>query len=203
MAKKRLPALKRRQQILEKAARLFSEQGYSGTTIRKLAHNCRVNEAIIYKHFSSKRVLYDEVIKMEISSLDVMEYLHNLDRNRSIEQVFTEIARHILDIGVKNNVIQRLLLYGALEGRSSSSFLFITLRQPYVDFLANEIRQRMAKGEIRSVDPVITARSFVGMVMDCCASCALWCDFGYGNFIPEDTIANNAGIFSRGLTLQM
>ena len=199
MVKKRLPASKRRAQILEKAAKLFSENGFSGMTIRKLAKSCRINEAMIYKHFPSKRKLYDDVIKMEISKLDINSYLQSLNRSMPLDRLLTEIGLHILDLGERNKNIQRLLLYGALEGHSSASFLFISLRQPYVDFLSSEVRVRIESGEIRSVDPMITARSFVGMVMDCSVSCSLWCDFGYGDFVPERNVKNNAGIFARGL----
>ena len=199
MVKKRLPASKRRAQILEKAAKLFSENGFSGMTIRTLAKSCRINEAMIYKHFPSKRKLYDDVIKMEISKLDINTYLQSIDRKMPFEELLQEMGLHILELGERNRNIQRLLLYGALEGHSSSSFLFISLRQPYVDYLLSEIRSRIEGGGIRSVDPMITARSFVGMVMDCSVSCSLWCDFGYGDFVPERNVKNNAGIFARGL----
>lgn len=54
----RLPAAQRREQLLDSAARLFAEKGYSGSTTAELAKAAGVTEPIIYRHFSSKKDLF-------------------------------------------------------------------------------------------------------------------------------------------------
>ncbi|MBC7834409.1 MAG: TetR/AcrR family transcriptional regulator [Phycisphaerales bacterium] len=54
----RMPAAKRREQLLDTAARLFATQGYAGATTSQIARAAGVTEPIIYRHFASKRDLF-------------------------------------------------------------------------------------------------------------------------------------------------
>jgi len=58
----RLPAAQRREQLLNTAAQLFAERGYSKTTTALLAKAAGVTEPIIYRHFSSKREMFIALI---------------------------------------------------------------------------------------------------------------------------------------------
>jgi AcrR family transcriptional regulator len=58
----RLPAAKRREQLLDTAVTLFAERGYAGATTAELAKAAGVTEPIIYRHFESKKNLFVAVI---------------------------------------------------------------------------------------------------------------------------------------------
>ena len=60
---KRLPAAKRREQLLHTATKLFAEQGYARTTTAQLAKAAGVTEPIIYRHFDSKRDLFVALVE--------------------------------------------------------------------------------------------------------------------------------------------
>jgi AcrR family transcriptional regulator len=59
----RLPASKRREQLLDCAADLFSKYGYARATTAQLAKAAGVTEPIIYRHFESKRDLFVALIE--------------------------------------------------------------------------------------------------------------------------------------------
>lgn len=59
----RLPAAKRREQLLDTAIGLFAERGYAGATTAELAKAAGVTEPIIYRHFASKKDLFIAVIE--------------------------------------------------------------------------------------------------------------------------------------------
>ncbi len=59
----RLPAAKRRAQLLDCAAELFAERGYARATTAELARAAGVTEPIIYRHFKSKRDLFIALIE--------------------------------------------------------------------------------------------------------------------------------------------
>jgi len=59
----RLPAAKRREQLLDSAAELFARQGYARATTAQLAKAAGVTEPIIYRHFQSKRGLFIALIE--------------------------------------------------------------------------------------------------------------------------------------------
>ena len=51
-----------RDQLLESAARLYSEAGYRGATTRRIAMQAGVNEITLFRHFGSKEALIREAI---------------------------------------------------------------------------------------------------------------------------------------------
>lgn len=59
----RLPAAKRREQLLDCAAQLFAQWGYARATTSQLAKAAGVTEPIIYRHFASKRDLFIALIE--------------------------------------------------------------------------------------------------------------------------------------------
>ena len=59
----RLPAPKRREQLLDCAAELFAKNGYARATTAQLAKAAGVTEPIIYRHFDSKRDLFVALIE--------------------------------------------------------------------------------------------------------------------------------------------
>ena len=60
---KKMSSSDRRKQILEKATALFSKYGFEKMTISRLANECRITEPALYRYFSSKKNLYEEVLK--------------------------------------------------------------------------------------------------------------------------------------------
>ncbi|MCW5768544.1 MAG: TetR/AcrR family transcriptional regulator [Phycisphaeraceae bacterium] len=59
----RLPAAKRREQLLDAALDLFARHGYARATTSELAKAAGVTEPIIYRHFSSKKDLFIALVE--------------------------------------------------------------------------------------------------------------------------------------------
>lgn len=58
----RLPAARRRQQLLDVALEVFGEQGFHPTSMNDVAEAAGVTKPVLYQHFRSKRDLYREVL---------------------------------------------------------------------------------------------------------------------------------------------
>jgi AcrR family transcriptional regulator len=71
----RLPADKRKEQLLDVAAELFARDGYARATTAQLAKAAGVTEPIIYRHFESKRDLF--VALIERTAADTLEHWEN------------------------------------------------------------------------------------------------------------------------------
>ncbi|MDQ2754049.1 MAG: TetR/AcrR family transcriptional regulator [Actinomycetota bacterium] len=67
----RLPAARRRQQLLGVALELFSQQGYHDTSMEQIADEAGVTKPVLYQHFSSKSDLYLELL--QIVGRDLLE----------------------------------------------------------------------------------------------------------------------------------
>jgi AcrR family transcriptional regulator len=59
----RLPAPRRRRQLLAVALRVFAERGYHSTSMNDLAEAAGVTKPVLYQHFRSKRALYLELLE--------------------------------------------------------------------------------------------------------------------------------------------
>src|SRR5436190_3528150 len=90
----------RRQQIIDVAVQLFSQKGFRGTTTKEIALAAGVNEAIIFRHFATKRELYTAIIDRKCCSTQyqAMEQALQEAMNQGDDrQVFESIAFHILE----------------------------------------------------------------------------------------------------------
>ncbi len=192
----------RRECLIMNASSLFAESGYEGTTIRRIARLCGITEAAIYKHFESKEALYEAVIQSKSRRHEITEYLAGKQGQGGIEDVLRVIAEHILATTHEDPELMRMLLYSSLEGFRGAELLFKEFRMPYIAFLREELRDRMESDELRRVNPFITSRCFVGMVMDCAVNVELWNHLDSTSFSTEEVVANNVPVFARGLEKQ-
>lgn len=195
----RLPAPERREQILAAAARIFARKGYEGTTTKDLARACGVSESALYKHFPSKEAIFRNVIDRMIASFDFERYLAGLPRDLGLHETLHSVAGKILDVGLADPLIQKLLLAATLAGSPEAKRFYLSWRLPFVEFLEERFRRGIEAGEVMDVNPRLTARAFVGMVNDCVLSCNLWAHFGDDDFEKSRLLANNVPVFVRGI----
>ncbi len=59
----KLPAEQRREQLLESARKLFTEQGYRGTSTEEIAQNAGLTKGALYFHFKSKEEILLALVK--------------------------------------------------------------------------------------------------------------------------------------------
>lgn len=59
----RLPAARRKEQLLEVAQHVFAERGFHLTSMNDVADAAGVTKPVLYQHFSSKRSLYLELLR--------------------------------------------------------------------------------------------------------------------------------------------
>lgn len=59
----RLPAARRRRQLLDVAQEVFAEQGFHATSMDEIAEAAGVTKPVLYQHFDSKRLLYLELLE--------------------------------------------------------------------------------------------------------------------------------------------
>ena len=116
-----------------------------------------------------------------------------------IEDVLYTIARHILATTSEDPELLRMLLYSSLEGFRGAELLFNEFRVPYITYLREELSDRIERGELRQVNPRITARCFVGLVMDCAVNVELWNNLDHTSFSTEEVVSNNVPVFAQGL----
>lgn len=67
--RQRLPAAKRKEQIIKAAQKVFVRLGMNGTRTRDLAEEAGVNEATLFLYFKNKQAIFDAAIVEPLSAL--------------------------------------------------------------------------------------------------------------------------------------
>ncbi len=156
----------RREQILQAATKLFAQQGFQGTTTRRIAQRAQVNEAILFRHFPSKEDLYWATIDCKCRQRGARARLQDTLRGPGEDaKLFATIAEEMLERNTNDITLSRLLLFSALENHRLSHRFFRTYIADYYDALAEHIRRRIREGHFRRVDALLAARGFLGMVI--------------------------------------
>ncbi len=156
----------RREQILDVATGLFAQQGFQGTTTKLIAEKSGVTEALIFRHFPSKEELYWAVIERKIDCAAPLEHLlENLEAGGDDLDVLSRVAFEVLERRAQDQTLSRLLLYSALEKHELSERFFRNYIANYFEVLARFVREGIAAGRFRDVDPLLAARGFLGMVV--------------------------------------
>ncbi len=162
----RLAASDRKKQLIDIAMKLFSEQGFDGTSTREIADAAAVNEAIIFRHFKTKEDLYWAVLSDRIERRGRTRRVKELlESDGDTREVLLGVAETMLDRTAEDTAVTRLLFYSALRNRELSDRFFQTYAHEKFELLSDFFRRRMKRGEFRAVDPLIAARSFLGMII--------------------------------------
>lgn len=160
----RASAQDRQASLIGAAASLFAAKGFSGTTTKDIARAAGVSEALLFKHFPTKRALYAAILSEKAKYSELRSAIEEAARNRDDRRLFTLLASYRIRKGADPTFL-RLLLFSALEGHEMSQMFFQEQYRVFYDLLAGYIRQRIADAAFRPVDPLLAARAFFGIIV--------------------------------------
>jgi len=191
----------RKEQIVDMGRELFAEVGFEKMRVKDLANKCGITEPAVYKYFASKDEIYEAVLESIKRKASVESFLKSLESEDDLEKILFKMADNIMLLYSNDKYSIRLLLYSSLEGHARAKKVYNAIRIPYIDFLSGKISELMEKGKVKQVNPIITARCFVGMVFDCSMNYNLWKGMSGKVFKPKETIINDIPIYVRGLKI--
>lgn len=154
----------RQASIIATAAALFAAKGFSGTTTKEIAKTAGVSEALVFKHFPTKRALYAAILAEKAQFSELREAVEEAAEKKDDDRVFALLASYRIRRGADPTLL-RLLLFSALERHELSEMFFRKQYRVFYDFLAEYIRERIADGAFRPIDPLLAARAFFGIIV--------------------------------------
>ena len=111
--------------ILHAAADLFAQVGFNGASTRDIARLASVNDATVYRHFSSKKDLFAAVLEAELQKLrvraDLLMHVANVEDVRAALCVIFELLTEAL---AGQPRLLRLLQFSVLEFGSALQPLY-------------------------------------------------------------------------------
>ena len=151
--------------MIETAIDLFSRKGFSGTTTKEIAAAAGVTEAIVFRHFATKRDLYRAILESKLRTSEVDEWLRQADvlmQQRDDEALFRFLMSAILEQFRKDPRFERLIVFAALEGEDLA-VMHNQVAAPIAQKLIDYIARRQRAGALRKGNPLNILFAVVGI----------------------------------------
>lgn len=153
MALSRLDSDERRKAIVAAAVPLFARKGFAGTTTRELAEAAGISEALLFRHFPSKQLLYREILLLGCEGDPALEQLASLQPSTAtlVFMVRFMVRRFLLGSDIERTEIEsrlRLVLHSFLEDGAYARELFETISDRVIPMFAASIEAATAAGDI-------------------------------------------------------
>jgi AcrR family transcriptional regulator len=191
---------KTRDKILEAAIRLFAEKGFNGTTTKEIAEKAGVNEALIFRYFSTKRDLYGAIIERKIKEDPKIELpLETFRETKDDWLIFKSLGTRMFECVEKDPSFLRLLYFSALEGHELSDMFLDTYVQHLRTLLSNYIEERVSEGAFKNISSILAARAFIGMFINYIIAQELFGEKKKKKIKKEDVVETFVKIFLEGI----
>lgn len=152
-----------RERVLVAAARIFSERGYAGTTMRAVAKEVGRSAGSLYYHYRSKEELIEAVLAQGINGVSeavqsaVLRIPAGNSNRERIDAAIHAHLRSIMEFGDYVLVTRRVLGQVPTHVRRKH----VRLRDAYGDFWMMLLDSALQTGEIRRDIDLRLARMFI------------------------------------------
>jgi len=152
-----------KQKILKVSTALFSELGYKGTSIRKIAKEVGIRESAIYNHYKSKEEIFLEVAKGIFSSpfsKNEPDIKESAMKGKAFLQNFT-MQYKLLTFDKSNENMFRLLMIELFANRELREQFMSEFHDKNIKMLSEAFFIMMQNNLIRSQDPMMISYEFL------------------------------------------
>ncbi len=152
-----------KEKILKVSTILFSQLGYKGASIRKIAAEVGIRESAIYNHYKNKEEIFLEVAKNIFSSpfsISEEEIKELASRGKPFLQKFT-MQYKMLTFDKSNESMFRLLMIELLQNRELREQFISEFHNKNIKVLSEGFFIMMQNSLIRSSDPMMISYEFL------------------------------------------
>jgi TetR/AcrR family transcriptional regulator, repressor of fatR-cypB operon len=194
----------RQQDILAAAQELFLHKGYHETTLEEIARHADFGKGTIYNYFNSKEELFHAISSQLIDKWEALARTAMEENEGDCRQKLFNYARQVILHARDNSDVIRLVMRRAHQLESKEHCLqmsqFGNLMQRILKIIAQPLRVEQERKKVKSIDPMVLAMLFDGMVRAYCFS-----RFGPWHALEEQEIDADAEtivtIFFSGISL--
>jgi TetR/AcrR family transcriptional regulator, cholesterol catabolism regulator len=187
--------LKRKQQIIEVAAKVFAEKGYHGAALDDIAAELKVTKASLYYYVKNKQQVLEEIC--EILERDGQAFFHELSESQlnPIEKVRAIVSRQI-EVCCANGAITTVYLEvsDALDPKSRSRL------RAHLKNVELELQKILQEGTDKGYFSVRDARLASILIFSACNKIPRWYRRG-GWLTPQQITDEFITMFEGGFLL--
>jgi len=155
-----------REQLLKKALAVFSQKGYSATTLQDIAREAEVTRGAIYWHFGSKAELYNTLIR-EYSDRGTVIVQQAASEGGALIDILRRVFIRLLQAVEEDHELRAMMeLYlfktGLVPDLEAGKQLQIQSGMELVEMLAGIMQEGMEQGLLRpDMEPKEMARAYL------------------------------------------
>ncbi len=154
-----------RAEILAAARRVFAKHGLEGTTVREVAAEAKINNAMIYYHFRDKESLYRAVLSDSFSTLTNIWDDPIFSSEEPVRRKLERYVNGFIRFQQANEDLRRIM---AMEFASSGGNIVWICEQYFSDNFTRLTRlfsEGIKRGELRKCSPSLATASLIGVVV--------------------------------------
>lgn len=152
-----------KQKILKVSATLFSEYGYKGTSVRKIAAAVGIRESALYNHFKNKEEIFLSVAKEIFTSpfsTEKEDIKESALKGKAFLQKFA-MQYKLLTFDKNNENMFRLLMIELFQNKELREQFMHEFHTENIKTLSEAFFIMMQNSLIRSSDPMMVAYEFL------------------------------------------
>ena len=140
-----------RRKLIECAERLFAENGYTGTSIDRIAAESGINKRMIYVYFTDKEGLYKAVLSLNFKQAlrDSQNAGESAENTQDSQARAEGLIRHYFDYLGNNPSFVRLLMRENLDGGKRAGKVLVETAVQTLDELHGIVRAGVREGRFR------------------------------------------------------
>lgn len=155
----------KKEQIINAAIDLFSENGFEGTSVRELANQAGVNVAMVNYYFGSKEKLFEALVeKRSLFIREKLEQLATTETPTEIEKVDAVVDHYVNRLLLQHKFHRTITLELLLVKRENLHENITRIFARNKEILMTIIQAGIRKGEFREVDVELTIVSLIGSI---------------------------------------
>lgn len=206
-AESRSPKFRRRaearpDEVLDAALALFVEKGFASTRVEDIATRAGLSKGAVYLYFPSKEAILEGLVRRAVLPIanNALAFLENYagDPRLVIATVMKMVAGRLTD--PKTIAIPRLLMREIVHFPEFAQMYRREVLDRVIPAVTQLIRNGIAEGYLRPVDPDLTVRSIIGPLALHMLMAELFGITPAGGLEIERLIDNHLGILFDGMS---
>jgi AcrR family transcriptional regulator len=151
---------KTRNNIMKVALKLFSEQGYYGTTTKQIAQEAGINELTLFRHFGTKENLFQETTSQYVEDINLGQEIHELI-NQDFEESIIKIAEDYLQFCFDCKKLYKIQMRLTDDEKE---FVRLKLSREFSVVLCDYFKELKEKGVVKG-EPEFMAVTFINAIL--------------------------------------
>ncbi|HOO71538.1 MAG TPA: TetR/AcrR family transcriptional regulator [Spirochaetota bacterium] len=162
-----------KQNIINAAIKIIARKGRHGFRMEEIAHEAKINRAMLYYYFSTKENLYLEVLHaifIHLNRESSSEIREDIEKGKSHEEIITNYIYNTFLKRLNENPEYTRIIMEAIANddedlRKTKTVILSTYSRESTVHIVDVIRDGINRGVFRDVDPGQTLVSIIGMIL--------------------------------------